>query len=98
MSVDRRRQEPVGGPMGRGGWGAMGRPVEKAKDFKGTATRLLGYFLPQKYRLLIVLATAIIGTVFNIVGPKILGLATTKLFEGLIAKYQAFMHHLPAPG
>src|SRR6266567_7556410 len=87
-----------GGPMGRGGWGAMGRPVEKPKDFKKTATRLLGYFIPQKYRLLIVLGAAIIGTVFNIVGPKILGLATTKLFEGLIAKYQAFMHHLPAPG
>jgi len=76
----------------------MGRPVEKPKDFKKTATRLLGYFIPQKYRLLIVLGAAIIGTVFNIVGPKILGLATTKLFEGLIAKYQAFMHHLPAPG
>src|SRR2546421_2739523 len=77
-----------GGPMGRGGWGAMGRPVEKPKDFKKTATRLLGYFIPQKYRLLIVLGAAILGTVFNIVGPKILGLATTKLFEGLIAKFR----------
>jgi len=85
------------GPMGRGGWGAMSRPVEKAKDFQGTLKRLLGYFLPQKYRLLIVLATAIVGTVFNIVGPKILGLATTKLFAGLLAKYQAFLRHQPAP-
>src|SRR5438128_10152939 len=100
MSVERREQRPggmQGGPMGRGGWGAMGRPVEKAKDFKGTAMRLLGYFLPQKYRLLIVLVTAIIGTVFNIVGPKILGLATTKLFDGLIAKYQAIIKHQPVP-
>jgi ATP-binding cassette subfamily B multidrug efflux pump len=97
MSVERRSQQQ-GGPMGRGGWGAMGRPVEKAKDFKGTAMRLLGYFMPQKYRLLIVLVTAIIGTVFNIVGPKILGLATTKLFDGLIAKYQAIQRHQPAPG
>ena len=83
------------GPMGGGGWGAMGRPVEKAKDFKGTALRLLGYFLPQKYLLMIVLVTAIIGTAFNIVGPKILGLATTKLFDGLIAKFVAIQHHLP---
>src|SRR5712692_9748831 len=75
------------GPMG-GAWGAMGRPVEKPKDFKGTALRLLGYFLPQKFLLLIVLITAIIGTVFNIVGPKILGLATTKLFDGIVAKFQ----------
>ena len=74
--------------MGRGGWGAMGRPVEKAKNFQGTLRRLLGYFLPQKVRLSIVLVAAILGTVFNIVGPKILGLATTKLFDGLIAKFQ----------
>jgi ATP-binding cassette, subfamily B, multidrug efflux pump len=84
--------------MGRGGWGAMGMPVQKAKDFKGTALRLFGYFLPQKYRLIIVLGAAILGSAFNIVGPKILGLATTKLFEGLIAKFQAIQHHLPAPG
>ena len=100
MSVERGKQRTGGmepGPMGRGGWGAMSRPVEKAKDFQGTLKRLLGYFLPQKYRLLIVLATAIVGTVFNIVGPKILGLATTKLFAGLLAKYQAFLRHQPAP-
>src|SRR5436305_6328911 len=101
MSVERRAQQPGGmamGPMGRGGWGAMGRPVEKAKDFKGTSNRLLGYFLPQKYRLLLVLAAATVGTVFNIIGPKILGLATTKLFDGLLARYQAFAKHQPAPG
>ena len=57
-----------GGPMGRGGWGAMGRPVEKAKDFWGSLRRLLLYFLPQKVRLSIVLVAAIFGTVFNIVG------------------------------
>src|SRR2546423_6961320 len=101
MSVERREQRPggmQGGPMGRGGWGALGMPVQKPKNFKGTALRLLGYFLPQKYRLIIVLVTSIIGTAFNIVGPKILGLATTKLFNGLIAKFTALQHHLPAPG
>ncbi len=77
--------------MGRGGWGAMGMPVQKAKDFRGTLKRLLSYFLPQKFLLMIVLATAIIGTAFNIVGPKILGLATTKLFEGIVAK----LEHVP---
>jgi ATP-binding cassette, subfamily B, multidrug efflux pump len=89
------------GPMG-GAWGAMGRPVEKAKNFRGTALRLLRYFLPQKFLLLIVLVTAIIGTVFNIVGPKILGLAITRLADGLIAKIRfQFSPHPPtavAPG
>jgi ATP-binding cassette subfamily B protein len=68
--------------------GMMGMPVQKAKNFRGTLFRLLGYFIPQKYLLLIVLITAIIGTAFNIIGPKILGLATTKLFEGVEAKFK----------
>jgi ATP-binding cassette subfamily B protein len=89
---------PGAGPMGRGGWGAMGMPVEKAKDFRGTLNRLLRYFLPQKFLLLIVLVAAIIGTVFNIVGPKILGLATTKLFDGVVAKIKAAYLHQPSPG
>ena len=101
MSVERRGQQPggmAGGPMGRGPMGAMGRPVEKPKDFKRTLKRFLLYFLPQKYKLMIVLGAAIIGTVFNIVGPKILGLATTKLFDGLLANYRAYQLHQPAPG
>ena len=97
MSVDRRASQQQG-MRGGGGWGAMGRPVEKPKNFKATAMRLLGYFMPQKFLLLVVLITAIIGTVFNIVGPKILGLATTKLADGVIAKYEAFLRHQPAPG
>lgn len=75
------------GPMGHGGFGAMGRPVEKAKDFRGTLRRLLGYFRPEKTRLFLVLACAVVGSVFNIVGPKILGKATTRLFSDLIASY-----------
>ena len=108
MSEARSNQRPGGpmrGPMGGGGpMGSVGRPVEKPKNFGATLKRVLGYFVPQKYRLLVVLITAIIGTVFNIVGPKILGLATTKLFDGLIAKYkvmfanQRFHQHLPLPG
>jgi len=74
---------------GFGGGRAMGRPVEKAKDFSGTLKRLLHYFAPQKVRLLIVLIAALLGTTFNIAGPKILGKATTKLFENLISGFAA---------
>ena len=95
MSTERREMGP-GRPGGQGGMGmgpmgrgmAMGMPVQKAKNFRGTLYRFLGYFMPYKYRLLAVLTAAVIGTVFNIVGPKILGLATTKLFEGLVMKYR----------
>jgi len=75
------------GPMRGGGFGAMGRPVEKAKDFRGTLKRLLLYFVPEKFFLIIVVTAAILGSAFNIVGPKILGLATTKLFDNLIASF-----------
>src|SRR5579884_1147977 len=84
------------GPGG-GAWGAMGRPVEKPKNFRKTFFRLMAYFLPQRFRLLIVLITAILGTAFNIIGPKILGLATTKLFTGLLAKFLAIRMHQPPP-
>ena len=60
-------------------------PGEKAKDFKGTMDKLLTYlkkFLPS---IILVLVCAAASTVFSIFGPKVLGQATTKLFEGLIA-------------
>src|SRR5438105_1440123 len=78
------------GPMGwgRGPMGGMGMPVQKAKDFRGTLTRFLSYFRPMRFQLLAVLVAAVIGTVFNVVGPKVLGLATTKLFRGILAKSQ----------
>ncbi|TMC22899.1 MAG: ABC transporter ATP-binding protein [Chloroflexi bacterium] len=92
MSLDRRVQRPNGpGGMVPGPWGgrgAMGMPVQKAKDFQATFQRLLGYFLVQKYQLFIVIATSILSTVFYIIGPKILGLATSKLFEGLLLKFK----------
>lgn len=75
-------------PMGRHGGpaGFAGRPVEKAKDFKGTFIRLAGYLKPQKFKLIVVFIFAILGTVFNIFGPKTLGKATTKIFEGVMSK------------
>ncbi len=70
-------------PHGRGAAGMM--PGEKAKDFKGTMKKLIAYlgkFLPG---IVLVLVCAAASTVFSIFGPKILGQATTKLFEGVVA-------------
>jgi ATP-binding cassette subfamily B protein len=78
------------GPMGAG-WGALGRPTEKAKNFKGTVRRFLGYFMPQKYRLIAIIVATIISTSFTIIGPKILGMATTRLFDNLKAGFEASM-------
>lgn len=61
-------------------------PVEKAEDFKGTLVKLLAYLDPYKTRIIIVFLLAIGSTLFSIVGPKILGRATTELFNGVIAK------------
>lgn len=94
MSEERRARPDGPNPMGFRGpmmGGGMGMSVQKAKDFKGTLRRLMGYFKAQKYQLLAVLIAAVISTVFNVVGPKILGLATTKLFEGILAKFR----HVP---
>jgi ATP-binding cassette subfamily B multidrug efflux pump len=94
MSQDRPQMRPnqQRGPMGFGPPHAgLGMPVQKAKNFRGTLFRLLGYFAPQKYRLLAVVVAAVLSAAFNIVGPKILGLATTKLFEGFVLK----LRHVP---
>lgn len=71
------------GPMGHGG---HGMPGEKAKDFKGTMKKLTAYLSAYKIPLLFVIIFAIGSTVFNIVGPKILGRATTEIFNGLVGK------------
>lgn len=69
-----------------GGHGAaMGRG-EKAKDFKGSMGKLFRYMGRYKFRFALMFLFAVAGTVFNIVGPKILGKATTELFEGLVSK------------
>lgn len=73
----------AGGP--RGGPPGMLRGGEKARDFRGTMTKLLRYLQPYKWQFLVVFIFAIASTVFNIIGPKILGKATTRLFEGAMA-------------
>ena len=72
-------------PRGRMG-GRHGMSTEKAKDFKGTMKKLMGYLTQYKIGLLLVVIFAIGSTIFNIAGPKILGKATTELFHGLINK------------
>ena len=82
---DNRQQArgPMGGhgPMGRG---AMMMKGEKARDFKGTMLKLIRYLSSYKVAIIVVLVFAIASTTFSIIGPKILGMATTKLFEGVL--------------
>lgn len=90
MSEERRdskseRKSPMGG-HGGGPSGFIGRPVEKAKNFKGTLIRLIEYLKPERFKLTVVFLFAILSTVFNIFGPKTLGKATTKIFEGIMSK------------
>ncbi|MFD0871962.1 ABC transporter ATP-binding protein [Chlamydia abortus] len=83
MSGERRGPGPGRPGHGHGG-PRIGMPVEKARDFKGTLRRLIGYLKPHKYSLMFVFAAAVLSTVFSIVSPKILGKATTALFEGFM--------------
>ena len=63
-----------------------GAPVEKPKDFKGTIGKLIRYMGAYRIALIAVILFAIGSTIFNVIGPKILGNATTELFSGLINK------------
>lgn len=83
--MNKNQRQPKGG-RGFGKGHGMGMPVEKAKDFKGTLVRLLSYLKPYKLHLTGVLIAAILSTIFAIVSPRILGEATTILFEGMIGK------------
>lgn len=85
MSNNQTQKPPVmKGPMGRGpgGHGA----VEKAKDFKGTLKKLIGRLAKYKIAVIIVIIFAVGSTIFSIVGPKILGNATTEIYTGLMNK------------
>ena len=87
-SSDRRASRGPGrghGPMGRGGPMAMMKG-DKARDFKGTMAKLVEYLGKYRVTVLIVLVFAVASTAANIAGPKILGRATTSLFEGVLAQ------------
>lgn len=79
MSAPKRR-----GPMGGHGPGMAAG--EKAKDFKGSMAKLFRYMERYKFRFVLMFIFAVAGTIFSIVGPKVLGKATTELFNGLVAK------------
>lgn len=79
-----------GGPMGHMGM----MPVQKAKNFKSSLKRLIGYLKPYSIALIIVFAAAILSTVFTILSPKILGHATDVLFDGMIG----MMKGIPGAG
>ena len=90
-NVDKKNtpKGPMGGGPGHGGpMGGMMRGGEKAKDFKGSMSKLLKRLSRYYTRFVIVLIFAIASTVFSIYGPKLLGKATNKLFEGVVAKLQ----------
>jgi len=94
MSEKRISQRPVTptlmphgrGVLGPGGPMPMSMPVQRAKDFRSTSKRLIAYLKPHKMELLAVFTAAIASTVSSIVSPKILGKATTLLFEGFMQK------------
>ena len=83
-SIDKNKRRDSGfrGGMGRG-HGSMGSG-EKAKNFKGTIRRLLAYLKAFRLQFAIVLLFAVASATFGIFGPKLLGMATTKIFEGAI--------------
>ncbi len=76
---------PRRGPFGHGGPMAMMKG-ERARDFKGTMRKLVQYLGRYRVSVLVVMLFALGSTVFSIIGPKILGRATTKLFEGVLAQ------------
>ena len=80
-----------GGGFGHGPMGGFGAPVQKAKNFKGSLKRLLGYLRPRMASLVSVFVLAIASTLFAVFAPKIMGHATTKIYDGLMGmiKHQA---------
>ena len=82
---EERKFEPRRRGMGHGPMGGM-LGGEKAKDFKGSFKKLLAYIGRYKFAILVVMIFAAASTVFNVMGPKVMGHATTELAEGLMRK------------
>ena len=84
------KQKSSGG-MGFGGKRPVGKPGEKAKNFKGSGKRLLTYLSPFKGRLILVVLMTILSTIFTVFSPKILGDTLNVILDGMIAKFK----HIP---
>ncbi len=80
------RQAPPPAMFGRGPMGGVGMPVQKARNFRATLTRLVAYLRPHRQALAVVVLAGVVATIFSVVGPKILGTATTLIFEGYVAR------------
>ncbi|HJX33746.1 MAG TPA: ABC transporter ATP-binding protein [Desulfatiglandales bacterium] len=84
-----QQKVPMGpGPFGRGPGGPMGMGMtgEKARNFKNSIKMLIRYLSPYKYSMISMLILSVLGTIFMIIGPKLMGDVTTKLYEGVMAK------------
>ena len=95
MSTERaalQRSAPPASPFGRGPMAGFGMPVQKAKDFKGTLRRLAAYVAPHRAALAVVVAAGVLSTLFSVLGPKMIGMATTKIFEGYLARRMDAAH------
>ncbi len=89
MASDRSSSQSAGthkgnGPMGGGPAAMMGAGGAKAKNFRGTLRKLIKYLGRYKVAVISVVVFAVLSTVFSILGPKILGQATTKIYEGVM--------------
>lgn len=87
MSREKAKRMPsIGARRGHGPAGPMGGGFNKPKNFKGTFIKLLNYLKPHYLQLVVVTILAIGSTIFAIIGPRVLGKATTEIFEGLVEK------------
>lgn len=86
MSENQKTTGARGPGVGRGPGGPGMMPVVKAKDFKGTMKRLLEYLHLYRWLILIVILFSVASAAFGIYGPKLLGKATTKVFEGILGQ------------
>jgi ATP-binding cassette subfamily B multidrug efflux pump len=88
QSAPKAPERPKYGPQAGGGgrmWGQT-RPVEKSLNFFPSLRRLLGHLAPERMILILVLLLAVVGIVMNVLGPKILGMATDVIFTGVVGK------------
>ena len=83
MSKNMNRPLPPPGKHGPGGPGGPGRPVEKAKDFKGTVKKLINLISPFKFKFIMIVILAACSSLFAVVGPSVLALATNEVQFGV---------------
>ncbi|MGL4760360.1 MAG: ABC transporter ATP-binding protein [Sarcina sp.] len=86
INDNKQKSSASASPFGRSR--GMGGPTVKAKDFKGTMKRLFSYLKEFKIRMIVIFILAILAVVFSVVSPKILGMAITKIGDGVMEKYK----------